>query len=56
MALTWRQSDLNKNEGWQWVTVLAVLETVILGKYVNQCSITIQFVTIVFNHLKICDD
>jgi len=27
-------------------TVLAVLETVILGKYVNQRSVTIMFVTI----------
>ena len=27
-------------------TVLAVLETVILGKYVNQCSVTIMFITI----------
>ena len=27
-------------------TVLAVLETVILGKYVNQCSVTIIFVTV----------
>jgi len=27
-------------------TVLAALETVILGKNVNQCSVTIMFVTI----------